>query len=454
MMAYNEYKSIPQLWNLSIPTHWDVLPLYAMAKEKSISNCTELPLLSVYLDEGVVPFSARSERRTNATSSDLSKYQRVDPGDFVLNNQQAWRGSVGVSKNTGIISPAYIVLKMDDTLLNEYANYLFRSRIMVDQYLINSKSVGSIQRNIYWPTLKRVSVLAPPVEEQEKMVNFLNWKVSTFNRLINNKKREIKEVSRMKHSLISDAVIHGVVPNAPLKYSGVKWLGNIPAHWTMVKLRQILTPVSVKNHPELPLLSVTREQGVIVRNVESKEENHNYIPDDLSGYKVVRKGQFAMNKMKAWQGSYGISDYTGIVSPAYFIFDVNFENLEYFHFAIRSKVYVNFFAQASDGIRVGQWDLQMDKMKEIPFIIPPAEEQIAIVEHVRAAMPKYDALIEKLEEEVKVLEEYKAKLIADVVTGKIDVRNVEVPDYEFEEELGETEDADDVDDDDASEEEV
>ena len=453
-MAYNEYKSIPQLWNLSIPTHWDVLPLYAMAKEKSISNCTELPLLSVYLDEGVVPFSARSERRTNATSSDLSKYQRVDPGDFVLNNQQAWRGSVGVSKNTGIISPAYIVLKMDDTLLNEYANYLFRSRIMVDQYLINSKSVGSIQRNIYWPTLKRVSVLVPPVEEQEKMVNFLNWKVSTFNRLINNKKREIKEVSRMKHSLISDAVIHGVVPNAPLKYSGVKWLGNIPAHWTMVKLRQILTPVSVKNHPELPLLSVTREQGVIVRNVESKEENHNYIPDDLSGYKVVRKGQFAMNKMKAWQGSYGISDYTGIVSPAYFIFDVNFENLEYFHFAIRSKVYVNFFAQASDGIRVGQWDLQMDKMKEIPFIIPPAEEQIAIVEHVRAAMPKYDALIEKLEEEVKVLEEYKAKLIADVVTGKIDVRNVEVPDYEFEEELGETEDADDVDDDDASEEEV
>ena len=165
-MAYNEYKSIPQLWNLFIPAHWDVLPLYAMAKEKSITNCTDLPLLSVYLDEGVVPFSARAERRTNATSSDLSKYQRVDPGDFVLNNQQAWRGSVGVSKNTGIISPAYIVLNMDDTLVDEYANYLFRSRIMVDQYLINSKSVGSIQRNIYWPTLKRVSVLVPPVKNK------------------------------------------------------------------------------------------------------------------------------------------------------------------------------------------------------------------------------------------------------------------------------------------------
>ena len=106
--------------------------------------------------------------------------------------------------------------------------------------------------------------------------------------------------------------------------------------------------------------------------------------------KTLKKGQFAMNKMKAWQGSYGVSDYTGIVSPAYFIFDIDFDNLKYFHYAIRSKVYVNFFAQASDGIRVGQWDLQMDKMKEIPFIVPPADEQIQIVEYIESALPKYD----------------------------------------------------------------
>ncbi len=431
MDEYGRYKSAPHLWNIKIPQHWDVLPLYAIAKEKSICGCVDLQLLSVYLDEGVVPFSTRTERRTNATSSDLSKYQRVDIGDFVLNNQQAWRGSVGVSKHTGIVSPAYLVLQMDKTLTLEYANYLLRSRIMVDQYLINSKGVGSIQRNIYWPSVKRVSVIVPPKDEQESIVSYLRWKTSVFNRLINAKKREIKELTRLKHSLVSDAVIHGVNPTVTMRPSGVNWLGDIPRHWTMIKLRQILRPVSVKNHPELPLLSVTREQGVIVRDVESKEENHNYIPDDLSGYKVVRKGQFAMNKMKAWQGSYGISDYTGIVSPAYYIFDVNFDNLEYFHFAIRSKIYVNFFAQASDGIRVGQWDLQIDKMKEIPFIIPPADEQIAIVEHVRATMPKYDALIEKLNEEVRLLEEYKARIVTDAVTGKIDVRNVEIPEYEF-----------------------
>ena len=210
--------------------------------------------------------------------------------------------------------------------------------------------------------------------------------------------------------------------------------GDIPAHWNVTKLRQILHPVSEKNHPEFPLLSVVREQGVILRDVEDKEANHNFIPDDLSGYKVVRKGQFAMNKMKAWQGSYGVSDYIGIVSPAYFIFDIAFENLEYFHYAIRSKVYVNFFAQASDGIRVGQWDLQMDKMKEIPFIIPPSDEQNAIVEHIKNTLPTYNNAIEKLTAEVEVLEEYKAKIIADTVTGKIDVRGIEILEYEFVEE--------------------
>lgn len=434
MKKYESYTICPSLWNKEFPSHWCVLPMYAVAKEKSICNCVNLPLLSVYLDVGVVPFSAKAEKRTNVTSKDLSKYQRVDFGDFVLNNQQAWRGSVGISFDTGIVSPAYVVLSMNDYLDSRYANYLFRSRIMVEQYLINSKSVGSIQRNIYWPALKRTKVLIPFRDEQDQIVRFLDWKVSSINRLINIKKKEIKDIDALKRSLISHAITHGLSADAPMKYSGVKWLGNIPAHWRIMKLRQILHPVSEKNHPELPLLSVVREHGVILRDIEDTESNHNYIPDDLSGYKVVKKGQFAMNKMKAWQGSYGISDYTGIVSPAYFIFDMAFENLEYFHYAIRSKVYVNFFAQASDGIRVGQWDLQMDKMKEIPFIIPPSDEQNAIVEHIKNTLPTYNNAIEKLTAEVEVLEEYKAKIIADTVTGKIDVRGIEIPEYEFVEE--------------------
>ncbi|EOF5284476.1 restriction endonuclease subunit S, partial [Salmonella enterica] len=101
--------------------------------------------------------------------------------------------------------------------------------------------------------------------------------------------------------------------------------------------------------------------------MDDKESNHNFIPDDLSGYKKLEKGQFGMNKMKAWQGSYGVSKFTGIVSPAYFIFDFTKAiNPEFFNWAIRSKLYVSFFGSASDGVRIGQWDLSKARMKVIP----------------------------------------------------------------------------------------
>lgn len=450
MKKYETYTVEERLWNAEFPSHWSIVPLYGIGKAKSECNCIDMQLLSVYLDAGVIPFADKVEKRTNSTSKDLSKYQKVEIGNLVLNNQQAWRGSVGVSNYEGIVSPAYIIVELDDTLTRRFANYLFRSKVMVNQYLIRSKGVGSIQRNIYWQGLKRVLVPIPPKEEQEAIVGYLDWQLSKINKLIDIKKKEIKRVTELKKTVVNEAVTHGLTPNLPMKDSGVEWLGKIPAHWTTIKLRQILHPFSEKNHPELPLLSVVREQGVIVRDIEDKESNHNFIPDDLSGYKMVKKGQFAMNKMKAWQGSYGISDYTGIVSPAYFVFDVDFENLEYFHYAIRSRVYVNFFAQASDGIRVGQWDLSINKMKEIPFIVPPVDEQKAIIDYIPVAFEKYDITIAKLNEEVDVLHELRNKLIFEVITGQIDVRNVEIPEYEY---VEETEEVDgDEEDDDSSEE--
>lgn len=449
MNPYNEYKEIDLPWLKKIPSHWQVLRnknVFTEMKDEVGEHSDDYTLLSLTLN-GVIPRDVASGKGKFPEKFD--KYKIVESGNmaFCLFDIDETPRTVGLSKYNGMLTGAYTIMQVH----NVNSRYVYYYYLALDNVKALKPLYSGLRKTINVNTFQGTKLPIPPKEEQEQIVHYLDWKISRLNHLINIKKKEISSITALKHSVASDAVIHGVNSNAPMKNSGVKWLGDIPAHWTMIKLRQILRPVSVKNHPELPLLSVTREQGVIVRNVESKEENHNYIPDDLSGYKVVRKGQFAMNKMKAWQGSYGISDYTGIVSPAYFIFDVNFDNLEYFHFAIRSKVYVNFFAQASDGIRVGQWDLQMDKMKEIPFIIPPVEEQIAIVKHVRSAMPKYDALIEKLQEEIKALEEYKAKLIADVVTGKINVRNVEIPDYEFEEELGETEDADE---DDSSDEEV
>lgn len=195
------------------------------------------------------------------------------------------------------------------------------------------------------------------------------------------------------------------------------WLGVVPNHWKVLKLRQILSPVSEKNHPDLPLLSVVREKGVIVRNIEDKEENHNHVPDDLSGYKLVKIGQFAMNKMKAWQGSYGVSRFDGIVSPAYFVFDIQCDiNIDFFNRAIRSIVYVNYFGQASDGIRVGQWDLSMQRMKEIPFLLPPRPEQDQIVRFLDWKISSINRLINIKREKIIELKSLKRSVVNHVVT--------------------------------------
>ena len=201
------------------------------------------------------------------------------------------------------------------------------------------------------------------------------------------------------------------------KDSGVDWLGAIPSDWQSKKLGILLTEFSKKNNPNLPLLSITRELGVITRDMDDQESNHNFIPDDLSGYKLLKEGQFGMNKMKAWQGSYGISKYTGIVSPAYYVFDVSNEIYpNFFNIAIRSKFYVDFFGSASDGVRIGQWDLNKTRMREIPFIFPSLEQQKKIYEFLSKKIKQIYQAISLKQQQIEKLGEYKQIVIQNAVT--------------------------------------
>ncbi len=215
-------------------------------------------------------------------------------------------------------------------------------------------------------------------------------------------------------------MIDGLKPYPLMKDSGAPCLGEVPEHWEVRKLRQALTRRTERNRPDLPLLSVVRERGVILRDTTRGDENHNYIPDDLTNYKVVRSGQFAMNKMKAWQGSYGVSQYDGIVSPAYFVFDLSGIRGSFFNASIRSRAYVPLFTQASDGVRIGQWDLSETRMREIAFAVPPLSEQAAIVrflDHVDRRIRQYIRAKQKL---IKLLEEQKQAIIHRAVTRGLD----------------------------------
>ena len=200
------------------------------------------------------------------------------------------------------------------------------------------------------------------------------------------------------------------------KDSGIAWLPKVPAHWGIAHLRKYLSLVSIKGMGEMHLLSVTREKGVIERNVDDQDENHNFVPDDLSGYKYVQPGQFVINKMKSWQGSYGVSDYEGIVSPAYYVCELDFPFKPFFSMAIRSRSYVDFFAQWSKGIRVGQWDLEPIALKSIPFFEPPIDEQKKIVEYLNKQITLIETRKCQRERELQTLNELKQAKIASVVT--------------------------------------
>lgn len=220
---------------------------------------------------------------------------------------------------------------------------------------------------------------------------------------------------------MSIEALAGYAKYSSYKDSGVDWLGEVPEKWTVERLGVLLKEISDKNHPNLPLLSITRELGVIERNIDDMDSNHNFIPDDLSGYKKIEQGQFGMNKMKAWQGSYGISPHTGIVSPAYYTFDLHPDlNKDFFSLAIRSKLYISYFGSASDGVRIGQWDLNKTRMSQIRFVIPTLDEQEKIVRFLNKKMSQVDQAIDLKQQQVDKLNEYKQITIQNAVTKGLD----------------------------------
>lgn len=185
---------------------WPSVPFWTVASAKSISGVTGEGLLSVYLDRGVIPYS-EGGGLVHKPAESLEKYQLVEPGDFVMNNQQAWRGSVGVSAHRGIVSPAYLIFELDGTKIDPaFANYAFRSKPYVEQFMLASMSVGDIQRQIKWHLLRRVPVSLPPLEEQRDIAARLDREKARIDLLIAKTERSIELLKEHRSALITAAV--------------------------------------------------------------------------------------------------------------------------------------------------------------------------------------------------------------------------------------------------------
>ena len=204
-----------------------------------------------------------------------------------------------------------------------------------------------------------------------------------------------------------------------MKDSGIEWVGAIPNHWRVSKIKQIVRWKSVKGQPDLPVLSLYRDYGVIPK--DSRDDNHNVTSLDTSGYKVVEHGDLVINKMKAWQGSLAVSEYNGIVSPAYHICKITSENIckKYLHYLLRDASYLPEYMRLSTGLRVGQWDLSFDDFKNIPFLVPPLAEQERIAAFLDAECAEIDAVLEKTRASIEEYKKLKQAIITQAVTKGI-----------------------------------
>lgn len=242
LKPYSAFSDSGCKWFGRLPEHWAIRRLGSTARIRTEIGRPDLDLLSVYLGRGVIPY-AQGGKRVHAPSLDLTAYQIVHPGDLVLNNQQAWRGSVGVSVYQGIISPAYVVLSLAEGVLPTYGRFLFPSSSMVSQFLITSKGVGDIQRQLHLPYLKNVLVPIPPVDEQAAIVKYLGHANARIDRAIAAKRKLIALLEEQKQAVINQAVTRGLDPSAPLKDSGIPWLRNIPARWVSIRLKREISRI-------------------------------------------------------------------------------------------------------------------------------------------------------------------------------------------------------------------
>ena len=422
MERYKEYKKSAVPGMKEIPSHWKEILNGILFKENVRKpNENDIPL-SLSQKDGLIPTDLMKE--SSLKTSTYDNWKKVLKHDLVLNRFKAHLGVLMASDYEGMVSFHYGVYKPQLPLITKYYELLYHTDIYKGIYAYSSNGMTVGLQNLSNIVFYSIKGIYPPLAEQEKIVSYLEDKTSKIDAYVADKEKEIELLQELKLKTIADAVTKGLNPDAKMKDSGISWIGEIPEHWEVKQLRSFLTLFTEKGHGDAQLLSVTREQGVIVRDKEDKEENHNFIPDDLSGYKYIEKGDFAINKMKAWQGSYAVSDYNGIVSPAYFTCKLKGVNKEFFSKTLRSKVYVPFFTQYSKGIRVGQWDLNPNALKSIPFFLPPLDEQQAIVAFIEEKCEKIDKLDSELQSEIDYLKEYKQRLIADCVTGQVNVQNI------------------------------
>jgi type I restriction enzyme S subunit len=398
-------------WLGEVPEHWKVRRFKYVLRERDVRSAAgSEQLLRVSQFTGVTERKrADGSDEPDTRAESLVGYKLVDPDDLVVNIMLAWNGSMGVSRFPGIASPAYCVYRFGTSAQPWYFHHLLRSAAYKARIKAVSTGVVESRLRLYTDDLYRLEALLPPLPEQAAIVRFLDQADRRIRWYIRTKQKLIKLLEEQKQAIIHRAVTRGLDPDVRLKPSGVEWLGKVPEHWEVRRLRSLAhiktgdrDTVDRVDDGEYPFF--VRSQ--IVERINSWSFDGEAVLTAGDGAGVAKVFHFINGKFDYHQRVYKFSGFRGILGRFFF---------EYFRATLRFEALAGNAKSTVDSLR-------LPMLQNFPVVIPRKEEQAAIVGHVKEAAASIAATTTRTRHEIELLREYGTRLIADVVTGKLDVR--------------------------------
>ena len=322
----------------------------------------------------------------------------------------------GLSYFDGMISPAYKILKIDNSVSDErYYAYWFNYVSSKRYYKQYSKS---LRYTLNADEFNRLFSPVPPLEEQQCIADFLDRECEKIDKLKADIQAQIDTLEQYKRSVITEVVTHGLNPDVPIKDSGILWVGNYPTHWERKKGKYVLKLLSRPVKQDDGVITCFRDGEVTLRS--NRREEGFTMADKEIGYQGVNIGDLVVHGMDGFAGAIGISDSRGKASPVLNVLDTE-QNKKYIMYYLRSMAYNDVFTALSTGIRVRSCDLRWNKLAELLYPLPPIDEQVQIVECIDNQLARTNEIIADKKAQLETLDNYKKSLIYEYVTGKKEV---------------------------------
>ncbi|GIV04270.1 MAG: hypothetical protein KatS3mg015_3100 [Fimbriimonadales bacterium] len=425
--AYPSYRDSGLPWAPKIPEGWQVLRNGRLFSHRVETGFPDLPILEVSLRTGVRVRDMENLKRKQVISQ-KEKYKRAAKGDIAYNMMRMWQGAVGVAPVDGLVSPAYVVVKPYPEANSAYFSYLFRTSAYMREVNKFSRGIVADRNRLYWESFKQMPSLVPPRAEQDQIVAYLRAQDAHIARFIKAKRELIKLLTEQKLTIIDHAVTRGLDPNVRLKPSGIEWLGEVPEHWEVKPLKRWVRinarTLSEKTDPDFEFRYV--DIGSVKTGRLVKELEHiRFEAAPSRARRVLRRGDTIISTVRTYLRAiwYVDEDADDLIASTGFAVLTPGKGVEpeYLGYVIQSSSFVNRVTANSIGIAYPA--IAETVLGRFLVALPSTvDEQQSIVAHIKSESTPLDDAIARAEEEIKLIREYRDRLIADVVTGQIDVR--------------------------------